>query len=311
MTKRERCLAAVRGEEVDRVPFSFWYHFRHLKDDPSGPEFVRCELEFAQKFDVDFLKVMHDIPYELPAGVERLERAADWKMLEPLPPDKGNYGRHFQALRAIREGLPDDRPMVDTFFDPFAYGRRISNNRVLQHLYEDPDAVRQGLRAIAESIVSFGRFCVEQGVLDGMFLAVTGATPDIMREEDFREVFLPLDVWIGEEMAKVGTFNVVHLHGVNIFFEMLLEIPGDVINWSDRTTKPSLAEARKLTDRCLAGGINQVHTDIATPEEIRAEVRDAVAKAGRRKLIVACGCAMPTPTPEENLLAVKQELERL
>ena len=32
MTKTERVMAAVNGEEVDRIPVCFWHHFRPFAD---------------------------------------------------------------------------------------------------------------------------------------------------------------------------------------------------------------------------------------------------------------------------------------
>ncbi len=66
MTKAERVQAALASEAVDRVPASFWYHFN--LPDPSGRSLADAELAFAKKYDLDFLKVMHDVPYDLPVG---------------------------------------------------------------------------------------------------------------------------------------------------------------------------------------------------------------------------------------------------
>ena len=43
MTARDRVLAALRGNEVDRVPMSFWGHVYHRES--SAPELVTHTLE--------------------------------------------------------------------------------------------------------------------------------------------------------------------------------------------------------------------------------------------------------------------------
>ena len=51
MTKTERVMAAVNGEEVDRIPVCFWHHFR---PEGSGRKMAEATLEFFDyTFDLD------------------------------------------------------------------------------------------------------------------------------------------------------------------------------------------------------------------------------------------------------------------
>ncbi|HQK93258.1 MAG TPA: uroporphyrinogen decarboxylase family protein [Armatimonadota bacterium] len=302
MTKRERVLAAIRGDDVDRVPYSFWYHFP--MEDKAGPEFIEAEVAFAVHYDVDILKVMHDTPYDLPAGLEWVTKPSDWRALEPLDPRKGGFGRHLDALHAIRKRLPDDRPMVDTLFSPFSYAEKLSRKQTLRHLSEDPDALRHGLAAIAESVGAFGRTAIEDGAIDGMYLASSGGQYDLMPEPQFAEVFLPHHRRVAEMCAPVGVCNVLHIHGTDVMWDLQAQMPAHVLHWSDRTTAPSLSEARARDARCFAGGVNEVDAHQRTPEELAEQVRAAIGELGGRKLIIATGCAVATDIAEENLLAI-------
>jgi len=307
MTKRERIQAAVAGEPVDRVPFSFWYHFLDVED-KAGEEFIASEIDFATKYDIDLLKVMHDIPYDMPESMPAIREPKDWRRLEPLDPRQGNFGRHLEALKRIRAGLPDDRPMVDTFFHCFAYGQRICTERPLamQHLAEDPEAVAHGMTVIGETLKRFAQACFEEGALDGIFLAINAISREFMDEATYSRHFRPVDEAVLASAMRGGWLNVAHLHGLDIFFDLGAALPYNVLNWSDRTTPPSLAEARERVSSCIMGGINEVTAAQVTPEEIKAQVRDAIEQTGGRKFIVTCGCAVPTPTPEANLFAVKE-----
>ena len=62
MTKRERVLAALRGEPVDRVPIAFWLH--NFATENSAEGLSEETLRLARTFDWDFLKP-GDVP-ELP-----------------------------------------------------------------------------------------------------------------------------------------------------------------------------------------------------------------------------------------------------
>ena len=65
MTASERVHAALKGEHVDRVPFCFWHHF---KPEGSGERLAAYTMEFfKQKFDLDIVKIMPDLPYPMPS----------------------------------------------------------------------------------------------------------------------------------------------------------------------------------------------------------------------------------------------------
>ncbi len=54
MTKRERVMAALRGEPVDRVPVSLWLH--NFATENSAETLAAETLRLARRFDWDFLK---------------------------------------------------------------------------------------------------------------------------------------------------------------------------------------------------------------------------------------------------------------
>src|SRR5207245_11573008 len=56
MTKAERVTAALKGKEVDRVPFSFWGHHPPGDRTPEGQAAIHLELH--QTYDLDFMKLM-------------------------------------------------------------------------------------------------------------------------------------------------------------------------------------------------------------------------------------------------------------
>ena len=54
MNKIERVRLALAGEDVDRPPFGFWYHFglQHMP----GSKHAEAEIDFFRAYDLDFLK---------------------------------------------------------------------------------------------------------------------------------------------------------------------------------------------------------------------------------------------------------------
>lgn len=306
MTKRERVMAAVQGRESDRVPVGFWYHFP--LEHPSGEPLAEVELAFARKFDPDFLKVMHDLKLDLPDGMAAIEKPDDWLKLRPLNPREGNFAEQLKALRLIKKGLVQDMPVIDTVFNPFASANKLCGKRLMEHFRANPEAVRHGVQAIAVSLADYAAAWIEEGG-DGIFYALDGAQTTTMTEDEYREVFLPLDKLVLNAAMEEGAFNVLHLHGTDIMFDMLHSLPNHVLNWSSQLTRPSLRAARGIHQGCIANGIDEMEILGKSPDEVMDEARRAIAEAGSVGFILTPGCAVPTETPEENLFAIRQVVE--
>ncbi len=303
MTKFERIQAAIRGEPVDRVPYSLWYHFR--LNPPAGETLANAELEFYEKYDPDLLKVMHDIPYEMPVGMTSIQTLDDWAKLPVLPPDKGNFGEQLAALRIIQRRKNDDAPMVDTVFNVFAYAQKISQQQMLNHLRQNPEKVRVGLDRIAQSLAGYAKKLVEEGV--GVYLAVAGASADLATPEEYARYFLPLDEMV-LDAALGASVNVLHIHGENIYFDLLLPLASKahVLSWSNRITSPSIPEARLKYTGCIMAGVDEMNIKSLTREQVKAQVTETIEQTRGRGVIVAPGCAVPTDTPPELLLAIRE-----
>jgi len=308
MTKRERVLSAIKGELPDRIPFSFWYHFRWLEF-PSGEPLAKAELEFYNMYDPDFLKVMHDIPFELPQGINKIDTPVDWYKLDILEEDSLNFSAQLKALDIIIRNLSDDGFIIDTIFNTFSYAEKLTGKRTLEHLKENPKALHYGLEIIARSMANFVKAMKKLGV-SGIYMAVQGANTDIMDETTYREHFLPYDMIIWES-SRGFPFNILHLHGNNLIFNILHTFNPATVTWSNRLTPPTLTEARNLYSGCVAAGLNEEGIIRYTPEYVKKEVLKSIVEAGANKLIIAPGCAIPTETPKENLFAIKEILEEI
>lgn len=304
MDKKELVQAALNGEEVDRIPFSFWYHFP--ADQKSGEGMAQAELNFYRKYDVDFLKVMDDNPYPAPEG--GINSAQDWKRLEPLEATSPNFVGALEGFKIMKKEIGNEVMMVNTIFNPIAVGEKLAGKSMYQHMKEDPDAVSQGLGVIAQSLATFSRAAVDAGI-DGIFLAAQGGTHDQMSEEDYTKFGKPNDLKV---LSTIGDapFNLLHIHGSNIMFDLFLDYPVAAINWSSRTTAPTLSEGRAKYKGCIIGGVDETKTIASgTPEDIMGEVKESINMAGPESFMVGPGCAFPSDSPEENLRALKQAVE--
>jgi len=306
MTKFERIEAALKGEEVDRVPFSLWYHFLDIPvEQRAGEALAKAELNFYRIYDPDVLKVMHDIPYDLPKGLTKIDTLAQWKKLPVLDPEEGNFGQQLRAIQIILEEIGGETPVIDTVFNPFAYAEKITGGKTLAFLRENADDFHEGMGQVAESLALWTELLVEQGAA-GIYLALQGAVEDVMTEEEYRLNFLSYDLEILERMQDTAEMNVVHLHGEKLHWNIWENLPFHALSWSSNITPPAIAEARREYDGCILCGVNETAINSYSPEQVIAEIRAAIEATEGLGYIAAPGCAVPTDCPPANLHAFKQ-----
>src|SRR5919205_824549 len=117
MTASERVHAALASESVDRVPLCFWHHF---KPEGSGERMAKLTLEFfVQKFHLDIVKIMPDLPY--PAPADPLTEAEQFRFLPRLDLDTPMFKEQLTCIRTLRSHLGSDYPLILTLFSPLTY----------------------------------------------------------------------------------------------------------------------------------------------------------------------------------------------
>ena len=151
MSSRERVDHVLKGEPVDRPPFSYWHHFG-LEKFP-GERQAEATLNFHRKFRTDLVKVMSDYPYPKSRG--------KWYELQPLA---NPFPEQIRALELIRAGLNGDAYFVETIFNPWNVAEKLSSPKdVLELQQRNPKALQAALHAIAESEANHAKKAIATG----------------------------------------------------------------------------------------------------------------------------------------------------
>jgi uroporphyrinogen decarboxylase len=307
LNKIERVTLALKGEEVDRPPFSFWYHFglQHMP----GRKHAEAEIDFYRAYDLDFLKVMNDYPYPLPGGLDRLASKGDWNRIEPVGGGHECWKEQLEALSMIGETIGKEAMFIETIFSPWTAARRLTPTGRLDEAREHhPQALLAALDAIATSLAAYAFEAVARGAA-GIFLSLGAATDDVMTVEEYETWGRPFDLKVLDAVRE-APFNVLHIHGKQIHFFSLVDYPVAATNWSHFGTAPSLAEGRGLSQKTVLGGIDEAAVAHLSAKEIEEQVARAIREVGTRGLIVTPGCSVPTDTPVASLRAIKSAVER-
>lgn len=312
MTAGERVRAALAGAHVDRVPFVFWHHFR---PEGSGERLAQLTKEFFHdKFDLDIIKIMPDLPYPEPG---RQIAATELRDLPRLGLETPIFQEQLTCIRSLRAQLGDDYPIILTIFSPLTYAIRwIGRDRVVDAARQDTAAFEQGLPIIAENLRGLLAASIDAGA-SGIFFSCMGATNSHFTRAEYARLGRPYDLQALAGTGK-GWLNIVHVHadpeqeGDEIYFEDFVDYPVQVMSWSDRLTGPELSEALTLTDKCLMGGLAERGPLFHGSEgEIENEILGAVAQTKGRRLILANGCSIPDDNPEHWLHTARKLVEQL
>jgi uroporphyrinogen decarboxylase len=318
VTHRERIEAAVAGRSrPDRVPAALWRHFP--EQDQKAERLAEAHINFYRTYDPDLLKVTPASGYYaddwgLRAGYKPnregvrsisdrpIKKPADWGKLRRLDPSGGVYGREAHAIRLVADAVGRDVQVLETVFSPLSVARTLAGEQtVVRYLRENPEALHEGLEIITDVQAGFIRNVLSAGA-DGVFFSTQMATTDLLTREEYEEFGRPYDLRMLDAAATGLIF--LHIHGVNVMFDLFDDYPVQILNWHARETAPAIAEARRRVTACLACGIDAWNTLAKkNPDDVSAEVRDAVAQTGGRGHVVTTGCVMPIDTPDANIRA--------
>lgn len=323
ITHRARIEACLSGQVLDRPPVALWRHFPVDDQTPRG--LATSVMIFQRLFDFDLVKVTPASSYCLkdwgsqdewrgnPEGTRNytqrvIQNPDDWERLAVLNPLRGHLGAELEALSLILDELGPDTPVIQTIFNPLSQAKNlVGGTDLLVHMRKYPEAVHAGLRTIAESTRRYVEAVRQTGVA-GIFFAVQHAQYGLLSEEEYRCFGQAYDLPI-LEAAQDMWLRLLHLHGLDVMFNLIADYPVNMINWHDRETSPSLSLGQKRFSGIVCGGINLETLVYGTPEQIREEAMEARQSTGDQRLLLGTGCVTPTNAPLGNILAVRQSVE--
>lgn len=324
MDKRERLQATISGNAVDRIAVAAWRH--QPVDDQSADAFAAATMAFQGEFDFDFVKVTPASSYCVrdwgasdawtghPHGTRDYEAPCitspdDWERLGLLDPRRGQMGEIIRALELIGANIAQDTPFIQTIFSPLTQARNLLGpEQLVNYLRQYPDAARKGLRTITEQTISFIDEARKSGI-SGIFYALQWASYLNLSEEEYREFARPYDLEILEAVRDLW-LNVLHLHGNEVMFGVVVDYPAAILNWHDRETWPTLSVGMEKWPQAVCGGIRQEATLVqGTPNDVRTEAMDAIKSTGGRRFVLGTGCVAPIVTPYGNLRALRDVVD--
>jgi uroporphyrinogen decarboxylase len=317
---RERVLAAVRGEAVDRVPFAVWRHFYPDEADPH--RLAETTVAFTKRHSLDLVKFnprahYHGEPWgttyeyqgsDKPRLVKNaVQRSEGWAQIHRVGTDEPVFREMLAGLRLVREALPD-LPLLATIFTPLgAMARLATPEQLRSDLRDDPDAVLPALEAVAETFRALAAECIN--IADGIFLATTpAASRSYLTDAEYARFGTPFDLKVLEG-ARGAALNVLHVCGDDapvIPLARACEVAAVSWNVFGREDPPLDAFLAAVPDKAAVGGFSS--DAFADPAQARTEARVGLDRTQGRRWIAAGSCTIPPESRPDAIDAAREAL---
>lgn len=316
MTKKERVIAAIKGQEVDAVPSSFSLHFP--VEAAHGEVGVQSHLNFFKATDTDILKIMNEnlVPY-----FGQIETPADYERLIPTMTMKDDFMvKQMDFTRAILDRCDPDGFTLGTLHGAIASGLHPLEKMGLDYdagrklqtrlLKEDHEKVLSGMRRITDVMCELAQSYVKAGV-NGVYYAALGAETRYLSDEEFEAWIKPLDLQIMQAIREAGGYCFLHMCKDQLNMQRYAGYAAyaDVVNWGIYEAPLSMEDGCKLFPGvCVMGGLPNRHGVLVdgTHEDVKNAVRSVIAAHGRKGLILGADCTLAT---EQDLTKVRAAVE--
>jgi len=323
LTHKERLQSCLSNQTPDRPPVALWRHFPIDDQTPDG--LAAAALHFQRTYDFDLVKVTPSSSFCLKdwgvedewqgdsEGTRRYTKRVihdpqDWEKLRPLPPAAPHLSDQLACLRQIRRELDPETPVIQTIFSPLSQAKNLAGGQTLLiHIRKYPEAVLKGLEIITKTTQDFIDAARETGI-DGIFYAVQHAQAGLLSRAEFQQFEKAHDLTLLESARDLWC-NLVHLHGDQVYFDLVSDYPAQILNWHDRDTPPSLRQAQGKYNGVVCGGLSRETIVLGMPERVRQEAADAITQTAGKRFMLGTGCVVPIIAPHGNLLAARQSVE--
>jgi len=303
LTHKERVDRALRGQDLDRPPFTFYHHYKR----PTAQLEAEDHLAFHRTYNTDIVKVMNDFDYPQ-------STTGNWYELKALD---SPFPEQLNTLKIIRDGLDGDAYFIDTIYGPYMTAMILFQSQPqfasqgkseevkdeqIRSLHdfqkENPDGWHNALEAITQSTLNHIQHIKEIGA-SGALVSVFNAETKFGSVADYEQYTRPYDKRVFDALADTK-LTVLHLHYLERpYIDQFKDFNAPVIQYSVKTSGIPISEIRAQFSQPIAGGVDEIDYEKLTAEEIRKQWKHAREQAGA-KYIAAPGCSVPNAsTPEE------------
>jgi uroporphyrinogen decarboxylase len=315
MDKKTRVRNALNQLPVDKIPAGFWFHF--LGDQAAGEECIAAHVGYYELSQIDFIKIMCDGYFEYPIPAE-IREAADWYKLKPLGKNHPFIQEQVKRARSINERINGECCTFYNVFAPFSSIRfGTSDELVMKHLKEDPEAILYALDVIAQDNALLAELVLTEGMCEGIYYCLQGAETDRFTYEQYREWITPSDMYVLDHANRFSDYNMLHLcgwAGIKNRLECWQDYPAKALNWSISVEGLGLAEGKAFFGgRTVMGGFDNTKEGVlysGTQTEVERFTEQLVSQTDPAGFLICADCSVPADIDRQRIRWVTDTLQK-
>ncbi|MBQ8136145.1 MAG: hypothetical protein IJ174_01805 [Clostridia bacterium] len=318
MNKRERVIAAFQGKETDHVPVCMWQHVpQSFWGD--NDRFAAEQARFFRSTDVDFMKLSGDGYFGWPSPVlEGISKADDLYKVEPLGGQHPFIRGQIERTKKVVAALKGECVSLYLVFVPLSCIRlAIGYPKMMQFIRENPEAMKQACRAVAEDQKALVRGLIDEAGVDGIFYSVQNGEETRFTAEEYRDWVMPSDKIVLDYANALSPMNAIHFcawEEIPNRLSVWQDYHAPVVSWSRYMDIMDIQEARRHFGCTVWGGFdNRPGTLLytGTREEIENEVASLIAQGGKSGYILGADCSIHSELNEERIRWVVEAARKI
>ena len=328
MTSKQRCLNAIAGRPVDRVPvFPLLMFFavdrakityRQYASDAAA--LADAQLNMRQRFGVDAITACSDafrLSADLggqmdfpemapPRLVQPLVRSeADLKRLgRPDPSARGSrMADRVEGVRRLAKAAGDDCLVLGWVEMPFAEACAICGiSDFMMLLHDDPVLAHRVLEFLTPLEIDFAIAQMEAGA---PMIGAGDAAASLISPRMYREFVLPYEQRVCRAVRERGGTIKLHICGnTNLLLDDMAQCGAELFNVDHMVDLARAADVYSRAGKCFKGNLNPVADMLqSTPDRCRERALECIRIAAGRPYMLSAGCEVPAGVSDETFRA--------
>jgi MtaA/CmuA family methyltransferase len=324
-TPRERVLAALRMQPVDRIPWVPFVgcHAASLIDKSAG-EYLKSEELMVQgvqaaidRYTPDGIPVIFDLQLEAEALGCELAWAdgnppavashplAEGVALEDIPrldTQAGRIGKVLRATSALREANPDIA-LYGLITGPFTLALHLLGTNIFMDMFDNPEKIHALLDFCGEVGVTMAKAFMDTGC---DVVAVVDPMTSQIGPDQLREFVNPYAIRVFDSIRTAGSLSSFFVCGhAQQNIEAMCDCGPDNISVDENIPLDYVRDIC-LPRKVSFGGNMQLTSVLLLGSELDSQksALECLETGGKTGFLLAPGCDLPYDTPPENIEAV-------
>jgi MtaA/CmuA family methyltransferase len=331
MTSKERCLAAIHGNPVDRTavfPLLMFFAANRAKITyrqyaTHGPSLAEAQLKMYERFGVDAITACSDAfrisadlggemayPEDNPPYLIRpvIASQTDLRRLGRPDPAQSDTRMHdrTEAVRVMHRTAGNECLVVGWVDMPFAEACSICGiSEFMMMMEDDPQLAHQTLEFLTPIVIDFALAQAEAGAA---MIGAGDAAASLISADRYRKFALPYEQRVCRAIHNAGKLVKIHICGnTTALLKDMISSGADLFNVDHLVPFDNACEIYGQADKCFKGNLDPVSDFLqATPGQCRERSLACLRRARELRYILSAGCEIPMGVSDETFQAFCQ-----